>query len=69
MDRSVLEATPRCAGGMIIGAYAIGANHGYIYCRLSTPGCKAPAYCHGQARERGFLGQNIMGAASTLTLP
>ncbi len=38
MDRSVLESDPhRIIEGMAIAAYAIGANHGYIYVRAEYP--------------------------------
>ena len=38
MDRSVLEGDPHSLlEGMIIGGYAMGANHGVIYCRAEYP--------------------------------
>ncbi|PSM48529.1 NADH-quinone oxidoreductase subunit NuoF [Chroococcidiopsis sp. CCALA 051] len=38
MDRSVLESDPhRVLEGMVIAAYAIGANQGYIYVRAEYP--------------------------------
>lgn len=38
MDRSLLEGDPHAVlEGMIIGAYAIGANAGVIYCRAEYP--------------------------------
>ncbi|RPI33720.1 MAG: hypothetical protein EHM54_10410, partial [Nitrospiraceae bacterium] len=38
MDRSVIEGNPHSVlEGMIIGGYAIGANHGYIYIRAEYP--------------------------------
>ncbi len=38
MDRSVLEGNPHAIiEGMLIGAYAIGAEHGYIYVRNEYP--------------------------------
>jgi bidirectional [NiFe] hydrogenase diaphorase subunit len=38
MDRSVLESDPhRVLEGMALAAYAIGANHGYIYVRAEYP--------------------------------
>ena len=63
MDRSVLESDPHSViEGMAIGAYAVGASHGVIYCRAEYP----MAIDHinialGQARERGFLGEKILG--------
>src|SRR4030042_1017041 len=38
MDRSLLESDPHSVlEGMLIGAYAIGTRHGYIYCRAEYP--------------------------------
>ncbi|MFW3146362.1 MAG: NADH-quinone oxidoreductase subunit NuoF [Thermoplasmatota archaeon] len=63
MDRSVLEADPHSLlEGMIIAGYAIGASTGYIYARKEYP--LAILRLHiaiRQARERGFLGKNILG--------
>jgi NADH-quinone oxidoreductase subunit F len=63
MDRSVLEGNPHSViEGMMIGAYAIGADHGYIYVRAEYP--LAVKYSHKalkDAREKGLLGKNIMG--------
>ncbi len=64
MDRSVLEGDPHAVlEGMIIGAYAIGANQGYIYCRAEYPlAVKRLQVAIEQAREYGYLGQNILGS-------
>ncbi len=63
MDRSVVEGNPHAViEGMIIGAYAIGAPYGYVYIRAEYP--LAVDRLHlaiKQARERGFLGKNILG--------
>jgi hypothetical protein len=38
MNRRVLEGDPHSViEGMIIGAYAVGASYGYIYCRAEYP--------------------------------
>ncbi len=63
MDRSVLEGNPHSVvEGMIIGAYAIGAEEGYVYVRAEYPlavyRLKKALF---QAREKGFLGKNIFG--------
>lgn len=64
MDRSVLESDPHAVlEGMIIAGDAIGADQGYIYCRAEYP--KAVTRLRqaiGQARKKGFLGQNILGS-------
>ncbi|HPE57732.1 MAG TPA: NADH-quinone oxidoreductase subunit NuoF [Bacteroidales bacterium] len=63
MDRSVLEGDPHSViEGMIIGAYAIEATGGVIYCRAEYPlAIKRLEIAIKQARERGYLGQNILG--------
>lgn len=63
MDRSVLESDPHSlVEGMSIAAYAIGASEGYIYCRAEYPlAVKHLRLAIQAARERGFLGQNILG--------
>jgi bidirectional [NiFe] hydrogenase diaphorase subunit len=62
MDRSVLESDPhRVLEGMAIAAYAIGANHGYVYCRAEYP--LAVSRLHKAilaAGRSGFLGRSIM---------
>jgi NADH-quinone oxidoreductase subunit F len=64
MDRSLLEGNPhKILEGMIIGAYAIGAQQGYIYVRNEYP----LAVTHAtkaleDARKYGFLGEDIFGS-------
>jgi len=62
MDRSVLEGDPHSViEGMLIGAYAIGADEGYIYCRAEYPlAIKRLKNAISQAEEYGLLGSNIM---------
>jgi NADH:ubiquinone oxidoreductase subunit F (NADH-binding)/(2Fe-2S) ferredoxin/Pyruvate/2-oxoacid:ferredoxin oxidoreductase delta subunit len=64
MDRSLLEGNPHSVlEGMVIGAYAVGAHDGYVYVRLEYPlALKNLGIALGQAREYGFLGQNILGS-------
>ncbi|TRZ48080.1 MAG: NADH-quinone oxidoreductase subunit NuoF, partial [Dehalococcoidia bacterium] len=64
MDRSVLEGDPHSViEGMIIAAYAIGANEGYVYCRAEYPlAIKRLNKAIAQAREKAFLGKNILGS-------
>nr|MBP6180312.1 SLBB domain-containing protein [Anaerolineales bacterium] len=63
MNRRVLEGDPHSViEGMIIGAYAIGASYGYIYCRAEYPlAVETLNLAITQAREFGFLGKNILG--------
>lgn len=64
MDRSLLEGNPhRVIEGMIIGAYAIGAQEGYVYVRDEYPLAVANVtQAINQAREAGLLGENILGS-------
>ncbi|MEW5865494.1 MAG: NADH-quinone oxidoreductase subunit NuoF [Bacillota bacterium] len=64
MDRSVLEGDPHAVlEGMIIAAYAIGAEKGYIYVRAEYPlAVSRLKLAIAQAREYGFLGHNILGS-------
>jgi NADH-quinone oxidoreductase subunit F len=63
MDRSVLEGDPHSIiEGMAIGAYAIGADEGYIYCRAEYPlAIKHLKKAIKDAKEAGYLGKNILG--------
>jgi NADH-quinone oxidoreductase subunit F len=63
MDRSVLEGDPhRVLEGMIIGGYAIGAQEGIIYVRAEYPlAIKRLEIAIAQAKEKGYLGKNILG--------
>lgn len=64
MDRSILEGDPHSVlEGLIIGAYAIGAQYGYFYIRDEY----GLALSHmeeaiASARRSGFLGKNILGS-------
>jgi bidirectional [NiFe] hydrogenase diaphorase subunit len=61
MDRSVLESDPhRVLEGMAIGAYAVGATKGFIYCRAEYPlAIKRLRIAIRQAESNGLLGMNI----------
>ncbi len=64
MDRSVIEGNPHAViEGMIIGAYAIGAGHGYVYIRAEYPlAVERLRLALGQAREKNLLGDDILGS-------
>ena len=70
MDRSTLESDPHSVlEGMMISAYAIGADEAYIYCRAEYP--KAVARLRHSIREalaRGYLGKNIFGSNFNFTI-
>ena len=61
MDRSILEGDPHSViEAMAIAAYAIGANHGYIYIRAEYPiAVERLNIAIDQAKELGLLGDNI----------
>jgi NADH-quinone oxidoreductase subunit F len=62
MDRSILEGDPHSIiEAMTIAGYAIGANKGYIYVRAEYPiAIERLSEALKQAREFGFLGENIL---------
>jgi len=70
MDRSLMEGNPHSVlEGMIIGAYAVGAEQGFIYVRNEYP----LAVLHltmaiASAREAGLLGKNILGSGFNFDL-
>lgn len=63
MDRSVMESDPhRMLEGMMIAAYACGADEGYIYVRAEYPlAVQRLGTAIEQDRELGLLGKNILG--------
>jgi NADH-quinone oxidoreductase subunit F len=63
MDRAVLEGDPHAViEGMLIGAYAIGAEYGYIYVREEYPiAVEHLKLALEQMKELGLLGENILG--------
>ena len=63
MDRSVLEGDPHVVlEAMTIAGYAIGAHQGYIYVRAEYPiAIHRLQVAIKQAREYGFLGEDIFG--------
>ncbi len=64
MNRSLLEGDPHSLiEGMVISAYAIGANTGYIYCRAEYPlALERLALAIEQAEKLNLLGDNILGS-------
>jgi NADH-quinone oxidoreductase subunit F/NADP-reducing hydrogenase subunit HndC len=70
MDRSLLEGDPHAIiEGMAIGAYAMGADEGYIYCRAEYPlAIKRLLKSIEDAEEAGLLGDNILGTGFNFTL-
>lgn len=64
MDRALLESNPhQLLEGLILAAYAVGASQGYIYVRAEYPlAIERLRKAISQARERGLLGQGILGS-------
>ena len=63
MDRSVMEGDPhRMIEGMMIAAYAVSAQEGYIYVRAEYPlAIERLKIAIRQAEEAGLLGDHILG--------
>jgi len=63
-DRSTMEGDPHSIlEGMLIAAYAVGAQRGFIYVRAEYPlAVKRLRIAIKQAREKGFLGKDILGS-------
>jgi NADP-reducing hydrogenase subunit HndC len=64
MDRAIMEGDPHAVlEGMTIGAYAIGAQQGFIYVRDEYPiAVRQLNEAIHQARALGLLGNNILGS-------
>ena len=64
MDRSLMEGNPHSVlEGLTIGAYAIGSHEGFIYVRQEYPlAVENLTTAIEQAKEYGFLGENILGS-------
>jgi NADH:ubiquinone oxidoreductase subunit F (NADH-binding)/Pyruvate/2-oxoacid:ferredoxin oxidoreductase delta subunit len=69
-NRRVLEGDPHSViEGMIIGAYAAGADQGYIYCRAEYPiAVRTMKTAIEQARNFGLLGEDILGTGFSFDL-
>jgi NADH-quinone oxidoreductase subunit F len=64
MDRSILEGDPHSVlEGMMIAAYAIGADEAYVYVRAEYPlAIKRLKLAIQQCEKKNFLGDNIFGS-------
>lgn len=70
MDRSILEGDPhRVIEGMIIAAYAIGADEGYVYVRAEYPlAISRLEKAIEDAEELELLGQDLFGSGFNFKL-
>ena len=69
-DRELMQKSPHMLiEGMIIAAYAAGANRSFIYIRgeYELQAMKLEAALH-EAREAGYLGEDILGSGHSQTL-
>ncbi|TDT51059.1 NADH-quinone oxidoreductase subunit NuoF [Fonticella tunisiensis] len=64
MDRSIMEGDPHSIiEGMIIAAYAVGAEEGFAYIRDEySLAIKNMSKAMEEARKCGYLGENILGS-------
>ena len=70
MDRMLMESYPyRIIEGMIIAARCVGADEGFLYIRAEYPlAIKRVTEALEKCRERGFLGEHILGTDFSLQL-
>lgn len=67
MDRSLMEGDPHSVlEGMAIAGYAVGARIGFVYLRAEYEmAVRRLLHAAAQARERGYLGEDILGSGFT----
>ena len=70
MNRAIIEGDPhRVLEGIAIAAYAIGANHAYIYIRSDyVQSLSILENAIKQAKEYGFIGENIFSSGFNLNM-
>ncbi len=70
MNRSLLESDPHSIlEGIVIAAYAIGVQEGYIYCRAEYPlALETLNHAISQMKDAGFLGENILDSGFNFDL-
>lgn len=70
MDRSTFESDPHSIiEGMTIAAFATGVHEGFVYLRAEYPlAIKRLEIAIKQAREKGFLGDNILNSGFSFNI-
>jgi NADH-quinone oxidoreductase subunit F len=70
MNRNEIESDPHALiEGMIIGAYVMGASKGIVYIRAEYPlAVERLKKAINQAKDNGFLGENIFGSGFNFDL-
>lgn len=69
-DRLLIEKDPhQLIEGIILSSYAIGANYAFIYCRGEFyEGISKLNHAIEQAKQKGYLGKNILGSTFSLEI-
>ncbi|HSL86204.1 MAG TPA: NADH-quinone oxidoreductase subunit L, partial [Bacteroidales bacterium] len=69
-DKAIMESNPHLLiEGMVIAAYGIGAESGYIYIRGEYyDSISRLQHAIDQARERGYLGNDILGSGFSFNM-
>ncbi len=64
VDRVILESDPHAIlEGLLIGAHAVGASRGYVYCRSEYPlALQCLHHAVTQMKDYGLLGNHILGS-------
>lgn len=70
MNRNEIESDPHMLiEGMVLGAYAMGATNGFVYCRAEYPlAVKRLENAILAAKKAGLLGKNILGSGFDFNL-
>ena len=70
MDRTLIESNPhQLIEGMLLAAYAVEATHAVVYVRAEYPlAVSTLEKALSQAREKGLLGQSILGSGMNLEI-
>lgn len=70
MDRTLIESNPhQLIEGMLLAAYAVEASHAVVYVRAEYPlAVSTLETALSQAREKGLLGQSILGSDMNLEI-
>ncbi len=69
-DRYLMEGNPhQLIEGLIIGAYAVEAEHAFIFIRLAyREAAERLSRAIAEAREAGYLGENVLGSGFSLDI-
>jgi len=70
MDRTIMESNPhQLLEGLLIGAYAIGAEHAYLYIRAEYPlAVNTIKAAINEAKKLNLIGENILGSGINIDM-